>query len=215
MSDDDHIKALKEALVREKERGDEMRIRTIELLDFTDKSNEAKMARWNALGALEGDVPSMHDIGKHYDEGYGVPESKELAFYWYKCAAEAGDGYAMNDVAIMYSKGIGTMFDGETAIAWYKKAVAVGVPEAKGNLGYCYLCGKCMPRDPLLAVKMFEDLITNDTSRASGRNYYNLAMCYERGDGVAVDFDKACELYRKAQELGCDDATAALERLEE
>ena len=215
MSDDDHIKALKEALVREKERGDEMRIRTIELLDFTDKSEGARFARANVRGALEGDPPSEHDIGAQFDQGYGVPVNKELAFYWFKLGAEHGDAFSMNDVANKYAKGVGTMFDGEEAIKWYTKSAELGTPEAKGNLAYCHLCGKCIERDPKKAVELLEEIIaTAPKGRLSGRNYYNLATCYERGEGVKKNVRRAIELYHEAAERGCEDAYAALERLE-
>ena len=215
--DAENIDALKSLLEREvASGGDEHRIRTIRALDFADMSSMAKQARANARGALEGDAPSQHDLSVHFEEGLGVKaEDQELSFYWSKLAAEQDFGPAQNNLANKYAKGRGTLFDGKEAIRLYRLSAEKKIPEALGNLGYCCLCGECLERDPVKAVELLNEAIRlSEPGRQSGRAHYNLARCYERGDGVRKDLDKAVGHYRKAVELGWEDAQTALRRLE-
>jgi TPR repeat protein len=42
---------------------------------------------------------------------------------------------------------------------------------------------------------------------------YNLGLLYRDGQGVAQDYDKACEWFQKAADAGDADAKEALSRL--
>ena len=217
MTDKANVEALKKALEAEvASGGDERRIRTIQALDFSDDSPMARRARGNARGALEGDRDSQHDLSVHFEEGLGVKAvDEELSFYWSHLAAEQDFGPAQNNLGNKYAKGRGTLFDGKEAIRWYTKSAEKKIPEALGNLGYCRLCGECIERDPEKAVALLKEAIAlAKPGRENGRTHYNLARCYERGEGIGKNLKKAVELYRKAVELGCEDAKAALERLE-
>ena len=46
-------------------------------------------------------------IAKLYEEGWGVPQSYDQAFYWYKLAADDGFPPAVDAVGIMYQRGWG------------------------------------------------------------------------------------------------------------
>lgn len=216
-SDDENIRALRAALEREiASRGDERRVRTIRAIDFADASADARRARANARGALEGDRESQHDLSVHFEEGLGVREKDdELSFYWSRLAAEQDFGPAQNNLGNKYAKGRGTLFDGREAIRWYRMSAEKKVPEALGNLGFCHLCGECVGRDPAKAVELLKEAIAlAKQGRESGRAYYNLARCHERGEGVVRDLSVAIDLYRKAAEFGYDEARTAITRLE-
>jgi TPR repeat protein len=44
---------------------------------------------------------------------------------------------------------------------------------------------------------------------------YNLGVCYERGEGVEVDYEEAVKWYRIAARAGHEDAYRALDALSE
>lgn len=215
--DAENIVALKSLLEREiASGGDERRVRSLRALDLGDGSDEAKEARSDACEAFAGDRVAQHNLSIRFEEGIGVPKvDQELSYYWSKLAAEQDFGPAQNNLANKYAKGRGTLFDGKEAIRLYRLSAAKKIPEALGNLGYCCLCGECLERDPVKAVELLNEAIRlSEPGRQSGRAHYNLARCYERGDGVGKDLDKAVGHYRKAVELGWEDAQTALRRLE-
>lgn len=207
MGEFDYASILKDIAKEEQARGSYERIETLKAIK--GKSNPELLQR--AVGALKGVAMAEHDLSVSFDLGDGVAKNDELAFYWSKLAAEGGDSMAQNNLANKYSRGVGTVFNGKKAIEWYRKSCAQGQPEAMGNLAFCYLCGQCIERNPTEAIRLINESIARGED--NGRNYYNLATCYENGDGVEADIEKAVELYRKSGELGYKKARAALRRL--
>ena len=77
-----------------------------------------------------------------YDEGNGIKQDKQKAFYWYTKAAEQGYLYAQYNLANMYyEKGNGTKQDKQKAFYWYTKAAEQGYAEAQYNLAIMYYQG--------------------------------------------------------------------------
>ncbi|HED18494.1 MAG TPA: sel1 repeat family protein, partial [Gammaproteobacteria bacterium] len=69
-----------------------------------------------------------------------------------------------------------------------------GYAIAQHGLGFMYLEGECVDKNPALAIEWFEKaaqqgLVGSQTT---------LAMMYEEGRGVEQDIEKANELYRAA-----------------
>ena len=61
-------------------------------------------------------------------------------------------------------------------------------------------------KDYKIAVEWYKKGIERGYNRA----YYNLAKCYYNGNGVEKDKNKAYELYRKAAELGIEEAASII-----
>ena len=61
-----------------------------------------------------------------YSNGWGVTQSDEEAFKWYRLAAEAGLTQAQTSLAKMYAKGRGTGKDVVEAHRWYSIASGLG-----------------------------------------------------------------------------------------
>ena len=68
---------------------------------------------------------------------------------------------------------------------------------AKVVVGYYYLEGKGIQKDAKTAVMWFKDATTQQHDDI-GRAYNNLAYCYEHGEGVEIDLEKAFEYYKLA-----------------
>ncbi len=73
---------------------------------------------------------SMHELGKLYSEGQGVPQDYEKAMDWYvKASANGlpiGSAEAAKSVGTLYENGFGTPADDVKALEWYKRAQRMG-----------------------------------------------------------------------------------------
>lgn len=126
-------------------------------------------------------------------------------------AATAGNPDAQNQLGDAYAKGEGIVPNPRKAVEWYSRSAAQGQAEAIGNLGICKLCGDGVTRDPAEGARLISESIKK--GNVSGRNLYQLASCYESGEGVSSDRPRAMELYRESASKGYFKANAALRRL--
>lgn len=90
----------------------------------------------------------------------------------------------------------------ETAADMYLEGARDGDSLAAFNYGYCFLKGLGRPYDPAEAKTYFSFARNMD----GGEAYYNLAMLYLHGEGVAQNFDQACRYMRMSAEDGCIEA---------
>ncbi|MFY0254335.1 tetratricopeptide repeat protein [Chitinophaga sp. 30R24] len=79
-----------------------------------------------------------------------------------------------------------------------KQSANKGNAEALYAIGTWYLHGTFVEKNPFLAVEYFLISIEGNYSNA----YFDLAVCYENGDGVKKSFKKAFECYLNAALLG-------------
>jgi hypothetical protein len=75
-----------------------------------------------------------------------------------------------------------------------KAAAEQGYAMAQHGVGFMYLEGECVDKDPLEAIKWFE--MAADQGMAGSQT--TLAMMYEEGNGVPQDMEKAKAWYAKA-----------------
>lgn len=157
-------------------------------------------------------------------------QAKEI----YSRLAEKGDQYAQLKLAYMMDKGLGTNPDPSAAQQWYTASAEQGNPEAQYLLGQFYQVGELGEPDYTLAKQWYQKSAAH-LSKASvalgfiyetvDDNYvdalkayeaaanqgdvlgdYNLALMYEYGKGVPVDYQKAKTLFTEAANKGVDEA---------
>ncbi len=109
---------------------------------------------WQPLAAT-GDADAEFWLGALYDQGRGVPQSRETAARLYLKAAEQGQANAQFNLGQMYEAGEGVPHDYRwvTAAAWYRRAAEQGYRSAQGNLGALYATGRGVQRDYVEAYK--------------------------------------------------------------
>lgn len=56
-----------------------------------------------------------------YYHGFGVKQSHEEAFAWYKQAADHDYAESCHNIALMYEYGVGVAADEDEAVKWHKK----------------------------------------------------------------------------------------------
>lgn len=128
------------------------------------------------------------------------------AFKYMETAANLGQVDAMNMLGLMYSNGEGVEKNSELAIYWYEQAANEGLAVAMYNLGYEY---RYILKDYQQAFYWYQQAANTGYISAMtelGDLYYN-------GLGVAVNKQKALELYKEAADNGDENAIKTLEKI--
>ncbi len=117
--------------------------------------------------------------------------------------ASGGDAKAQIDLAIRYRDGKGTAKDDAQAMQWAHRAADAGNADAMDFVGFAYLRGAVVKRNPEIAIAYFKEAADESAQAA-----FNLGQCYFGAQGTAQDCEKALEWWKKAAEKGHGRAAA-------
>ena len=117
--------------------------------------------------------------------------------------ASGGDAKAQIDLAIRYRDGKGTAKDDAQAMQWAHRAADAGNADAMDFVGFAYLRGAVVKRNPAIAIAYFKEAADESAQAA-----FNLGQCYFGAQGTAQDCEKALEWWKKAAEKGHGRAAA-------
>ena len=153
--------------------------------------------------AKQGDKDAQLKLGFLYEKGIGGKVNYAKAKDWYSEAAHQNQAQAQFLLARLYHLGkIGKSPDIQLAKKWYKKA-RKDFPRAAVALGFIY--------DTI--DENYHQAITNYKfahKRKETIGSFNLGLIYERGEGCAVDYKKARELYFEGASAGHKESMAQL-----
>lgn len=141
-----------------------------------------------------GDSRAYYHLGLACLQGSGCPEDEPLGKAYLDTAVNLGSLEAMFTLGICYLNGLGCRVDTSTAIFWLEKSADNENVYAINQIGKVY---EAMG-DFKNAVLYYEKGIT----KGSLESYCNLGYCYEQGQGVVLNSQKAFELYKYAAEQG-------------
>lgn len=139
-------------------------------------------------------IVSQVKLAQCYEQGKGVEQDYDQAFYWYNRAAERGDTIAQLKLGYCYKMGYGTEQNDSLAAKWYHEAAKQGMAEAQGAIGLCYYFGKGVPLNFTKASEWFQQAA--DKGNAKAQN--NIGLCYYYGKGVPLNYDKAAKWFQMA-----------------
>ena len=117
--------------------------------------------------------------------------------------AVGGDVKAELELALRYRDGKGVTKDDKQAMQWAHKAADAGNADAMDFVGFAYLRGAVIKRNPAIAIAYFK-AAADDSAQAA----YNLGQCYFGAQGTEQDCPKALEWGKKAAERGHGRAAA-------
>ncbi len=112
----------------------------------------AEAAKLFLAGAQSGHPAAQLQIGWHYENGAGVPQSYSEAAKWYRKSAEQGNSIAMSNLGHMYEEGWGVPEDWVQAATWYRKSAELGDPRGESRLGRAYEFGVGVPQNRQTAI---------------------------------------------------------------
>ena len=121
--------------------------------------------------------------------------------------ATDGDVKAQLDLAVRYRDGKGVTKDDAEAMKWAHRAADSGSADAMDFVGFAYLRGAVIRRNPAIAVAYFKA-----AAEKSAQAAFNLGQCYFGAQGTEQDIPKALDSWKKAaaREHGRAASTAAM-----
>jgi len=111
--------------------------------------------------------------------------------------AKEGDARAQVNLAVRYRDGKGVTKDDATAMEWAHRVADSGNAEAMDFVGFAYLRGAVVTRNPEIAFAYFK-AAANESAQAA----FNLGQCYFGAQGTEQDIPKALEYWKSAAERG-------------
>ncbi|MBL7480493.1 tetratricopeptide repeat protein [Legionella bononiensis] len=162
----------------------------------TDSMNQAREI-YTGL-AEKGDQYAQLKLAYMMDKGLGAASNLVAAQRWYLASAEQGNPEAQYLLGQFYQLGELGEPDYNQAKLWYQKA-ATQLPKASVALGFIY---ETVDDNYADALKSYE--MASEQGDVLGD--YNLALMYEYGKGVPVDYQKAKALFTTAADKGVDEA---------
>ena len=117
--------------------------------------------------------------------------------------AEGGDVKAQRTLAFRYRDGNGVAKDEIQALRWAHRAADGGDADAMDFVGFAFLRGSVIERNPAIAFGYFRA-----AAKRSAQAAFNLGQCYFGAQGTEQDFPKAMEYWEKAAAGGHGRAAA-------
>jgi uncharacterized protein len=121
-----------------------------------------------------------------------------------KSRATGGDAKAQIDLAIRLRDGKGVTKDDAEAMQWAHRSADAGNADALDFVGFAYLRGAVVKRNPAIAIAYFK-AAADDSAQAA----FNLGQCYFGAQGTDQDCAKALEWWKSAAEQGHGRAAAS------
>lgn len=133
---------------------------------------------------------AAYTLAKIYHEKY--PKQPLKAFDWFMIAAKQDHSEACYYVGLYYQNGKGVKQDIKQAVYWYEKAAIKKDKDALYHLAMILI--RQPEKDFELIAKLLEQAAVLEHPNAQ----YNLAVMYQKGDGVKQSDQKALYWYEKA-----------------
>ena len=164
--------------------------------------------------ALKGDAQALFQLAINYEQGRGVAENQQEAFYCYQQAAELGCPRGYWGMAFLYDQGkYGVKRDKKKAEEMHRKAGAAGYAPSASRFGAAWPDAARVLG--LTAAEAREQARTRRRAAAEGyaSEQYNLGVMYQTGFGLPKDMAKAREWFQKAADQGDVQAKSVLKKL--
>ena len=148
-----------------------------------------------------------YGLAWHYENGAGVPRDAREAMRLYRRAAEGGVTGAYSRLMWL---SLGATPPSYTEVArWAQQAADAGDGDGAHVLGWCYLMGNGIGRDPALAAKWYVEAARQGSADAM----YELSLMSRDGVGLPKDAHDAAGWMQQAAEHGAAQAQLELARM--
>ncbi|MGB7745817.1 MAG: tetratricopeptide repeat protein, partial [Verrucomicrobiia bacterium] len=152
--------------------------------------------------AQEGHAEAQYNLGRSYQNGFGVKPNNTEAAYWYRRAAKQGHSEAQNSLGMLLEA---DQRDYASAAQWFAMAARQGNADAQYNLGIIYYSG--LGTNYEFALHWFQQAAQQGQVQAQRI----LGKMYERGQGIKPDYVEAYKWLKLAQLQGDEEAASELQ----
>lgn len=171
---------------------------------MTVKPDAKKGASWYLRAAYNDDGPSQAVIGTLYMTGKGIEKDNIQAIKWNRLAAKKGLTGAQKRLNTLYADQKRSR-SYEQRIISFRDDFAKGDAVAGFNLGRLYYYAPVPFSNPRQAVKLFQTTAEKVASSA-----LMMGVATEEGKGIPQNFAEAVTWYKKAADMGQNEAYAYL-----
>lgn len=181
-----------------------------------------KSSQFYLMSAQKDDPEGWYRLGQMLEEGLATPDQltfikdvsrksdpEEMALFCIDRAASFNHLDALTDLGYIYENGkkakngaVLVQPDIEKAVEHYSLAKKARFSRALNNLGNLYLNNKVRERVPGENVKKAIECLTMAKDQGNAKAIFNLGVCYERGNGVPVDLDRAKSYFKDSGSRG-------------
>ncbi|CAG8599988.1 4824_t:CDS:1 [Ambispora leptoticha] len=132
------------------------------------------------------------------DRGIGTSMDNNIAFDYYKQAAEQGDAFSQYSTGLRYFLGFGVKTDRREAQFWYRKSAEAGYIHGQFQLGYFLTLGKDKKNNWPEAKYWLKTAMAQGSTSALDI----LGISYVKGHGPQKDMRVGCWYYQRGAMLG-------------
>ncbi len=164
-------------------------------LEGSSEDDAAEWATWLHRAANGGYREAQFELANSYRFGNqkGVPKNLQLRFKYLLMAARLNHAEAQHEVSSCYSWGEGTGECEKLANYWLEQAAVNGCSGAQWSLGRSLLTGSGLKRNPVKAVRCFEDAAGLGDRLAK----IDLGRCLRDGVGTGKNPERAVQLFKE------------------
>lgn len=194
------------------DRGDTTAMVRLALLHLSGRGvvqNDYEAVRLYERAAEAGDVYSMMSLGFLYAVGRGLPRDADKAAVWFRRAADRGDAYSLCMLGRFAERGQGTDRDPAFALECFERSAEAGYMRAAVAAARMLIEGDGVEADAERAARWIARVENSDdaVSLALLAREHVAGVTFEQND------DRAVALFRRAAELGYEDAWYMLGRM--
>ena len=133
---------------------------------------------------------AMLNIGTAFERGIAIKHNRNIAIYWWQCAAECGIYDAYASLGDVYCK-LSVDSDKTKAFLFCALAADAGIPLALKNVGNCYENGIGVAQNQQTAFEFYNKAYCASREEMT---VSDLARCLIKGIGTKQDVKKGMEL---------------------
>ncbi|MCQ2965223.1 MAG: hypothetical protein MJ250_00600 [Alphaproteobacteria bacterium] len=163
----------------------------------------------NRLIDVEQNEEARYQLGRLYENGWGVEQDSDKALQLYKLSAENGNENSALKLGNAFYMGRGVEKNYADALKWYKISAQKGNYAAQYNIGLMLEEGTGVKKNIIKAFEYYK----KSGEQGYGPAQYALGKMYLKGEGTPQNFNAAIRWHKLAADQGDFDAQMDLAKL--
>lgn len=170
--------------------------------------DDSEAFKWYFKAADQGVASAQVNLAFLYLNGRSVAKDETAAVNWFKKAAAKGEPKAQYQLGYALENGRGVPKDTSEAVKWYMKSAEQEIPDAQYQLAACYESGTGVAKNMEKADLLYQMAVNEykkGESMGNNHSLIRLGDCSFYGRGLPQNYEKAFELFKRAEMLHADE----------